>query len=198
MLYCKRCKKNVSMNGNVGDYRCPNCGGSVKIGDAPATGAYREAQAGYTGDVVLREEAVSDSQQLEASLIESFKALGLSKTAAKEAAAGRGPQTSDGNLSVLPKGKTQPGGGAEDDLLREAVRQLLLEDTFRAFGMNEAQARAAAQGRTGLGDAVMNIFREARKTLMGIEHVNDAALADSFTRMGLSEDAAEEAAKGRE
>jgi hypothetical protein len=202
-LYCRRCQKYVPMNGNVGDYRCPTCGSKTKIGDGPSTSVHREARRNDDAsmEISLRESS-EDPSRLEASLIESFKSMGLSEIAAKQAAKGRGmaevPDTDPEKLgSFLIEGKLRDESEDEDGIVHAAVSQLLLEDSFIDSGMSEVQAREAARGRDGLGDAVMDVFRKARQTLKSAEDLEGASVEDHFRDMGLSETAAKQAAKGR-
>lgn len=88
-------------------------------------------------------------------------------------------------------------GADRDNLIHNAVRQMALEDEFMTLGMNESEARSAARGRGGLGEAVMDVFRQARELLKSTENLDEKQLEDSFRAWGLSESEAGEAAKGR-
>lgn len=84
-----------------------------------------------------------------------------------------------------------------DALIRTAVHQMTLEDQFMALGMSESEARSAAQGRDGLGEAVMDVFRQARELMESAVNLDEKALEDKFRAMGLSEGEAKSAARGR-
>jgi len=114
-VYCMRCKIYVPLNGNVGDYCCPTCGGKTKIGESPRSTVHREANRGesqfqlHLTEVLMdlgfsEAEAKAaaqnrgndelppgfDGAKFEASLTESFMRMGMDEGSAKQAARGRG------------------------------------------------------------------------------------------------------------
>ena len=134
--YCSKCRKMVEAKSYGAGEFCSEC---FNYFDG-SPGVMRE-MGRYSGlsEVELREgeSSIDDIAEQQASLEDSFSAMGLSEAAAKQAAKGR---TGLGEATMRLAEKRRA-------LSDDAIVQASLEDSFRALGLSKSDARQAAKGR---------------------------------------------------